>query len=344
MDGLKASASAPLLDRLSVLSDPVRPRLLLLLEAHELTVTELCAVLQLPQSTMSRHLKALSDSGWVASRAEGTSHLYTLAPAGRAPAAAQLWALVKTEIAGSVAAKQDAHRLAGILAERQSRSREFFASSAGQWDRMREELFGGRFHLTALVGLLDEDWVVGDLGCGTGQSRPPSRRSSGRSSRSTARRKCSTPRATGCALGRSGGQRRAAARHARGAADRRRDTRRGVADAGAASPAGARPGAGRDGARAEAGRAAAGRRHAAARSRELPPADGPRLARLLGAADRAGARTAGFTGVRIVPLPADAAAKGPALFAATARRGTVAASKPPARPNRTTGRATARPS
>jgi ubiquinone/menaquinone biosynthesis C-methylase UbiE len=56
-----------------------------------------------------------------------------------------------------------------VLARRHGRSRQFFASEAGQWDRMREELFGHRFELQALMGLLDPDWVVGDLGCGTGQ-------------------------------------------------------------------------------------------------------------------------------------------------------------------------------
>jgi ArsR family transcriptional regulator len=34
---------------------------------------------------------------------------------------------------------------------------------------LREELFGSRFHLEALAGLLDATWIVGDLGCGTGQ-------------------------------------------------------------------------------------------------------------------------------------------------------------------------------
>ena len=34
---------------------------------------------------------------------------------------------------------------------------------------MRGELFGRRFDLLALLGLLNDDWVVGDLGCGTGQ-------------------------------------------------------------------------------------------------------------------------------------------------------------------------------
>ena len=67
-----------ILEHLSALSDSTRSRILLLLDRHELTVSELCAILQLPQSTVSRHLKALSDTGWVGVRAEGTSNLYTL--------------------------------------------------------------------------------------------------------------------------------------------------------------------------------------------------------------------------------------------------------------------------
>ena len=34
---------------------------------------------------------------------------------------------------------------------------------------MRDELFGDRVHLGALAALADSDWVLGDLGCGTGQ-------------------------------------------------------------------------------------------------------------------------------------------------------------------------------
>ncbi|HRN52800.1 MAG TPA: metalloregulator ArsR/SmtB family transcription factor, partial [Gemmatimonadaceae bacterium] len=61
----------PLFDRLSALADPIRSRLLLLLERHELTVSELCSVLQLPQSTVSRHLKVLSAAGWLVAREDG---------------------------------------------------------------------------------------------------------------------------------------------------------------------------------------------------------------------------------------------------------------------------------
>ncbi len=159
---------APILDHLSALADATRNRLLLLLEAHELTVTELCGVLQLPQSTVSRHLKALADAGWITSRAEGTSRLYTMSREQLDAPTRRLWLLVREQVSGSRRASQDHHRLQGVLAERRTKSQEFFSSSAGQWDRLREELFGPIFHLQALLGLVDDRWVVGDLGAGTG--------------------------------------------------------------------------------------------------------------------------------------------------------------------------------
>jgi ArsR family transcriptional regulator len=67
-----------LLGDLAALGDPVRSRILLLLERTELTVSDLCRVLLLPQSTVSRHLKTLADSGWVRSRRDGTSRYYAL--------------------------------------------------------------------------------------------------------------------------------------------------------------------------------------------------------------------------------------------------------------------------
>jgi len=55
-----------------------------------------------------------------------------------------------------------------VLARRRTTSEAFFSSSASQWDRLREELFGPTSHIKALGGLLDPNLVVGDLGCGTG--------------------------------------------------------------------------------------------------------------------------------------------------------------------------------
>lgn len=162
------TVSTAIFDDLSTLADPTRSRMLLLLERHELTVSELCTVLQLPQSTVSRHLKTLADSGWVVSRRDGTSRYYTLSVDDREHAR-RLWSLLRDQVSTTAGADQDARRLKNVLARRQSKSQEFFESTAGQWDKVRSELFGPASHLQALPALLDERWTVGDLGCGTGQ-------------------------------------------------------------------------------------------------------------------------------------------------------------------------------
>jgi ArsR family transcriptional regulator len=161
---------AAIFDDLTALSDATRSRMLLVLERHELTVGEICAIMQLPQSTVSRHLKTLSDAGWVASRREGTSRFYTLALDDRNHTTRRLWTLLRDQVSATSGADQDARRLRGVLARRQTASQEFFSSAAGRWDRLRAELFGPASYLQALAGLLDGTWTVGDLGCGTGQA------------------------------------------------------------------------------------------------------------------------------------------------------------------------------
>src|SRR3954468_1804026 len=160
--------SAPaLFGQMTALADPTRSRLLVALERNELTVNELTAVLQLPQSTISRHLKALSAEGWLDSRAEGTSRYYRIASSSLDPASRKLWSIVRDEGMHTNPAEHAALRSQAVLAERSTRSQQFFSTFAGQWDRMRLELFGRRADI-ALLGLLDESWTVADLGCGTG--------------------------------------------------------------------------------------------------------------------------------------------------------------------------------
>ncbi len=48
----------------------VRLRLLRVLEREELGVGELSKILQLPQSTVSRHLKLLHDGDWIERRSD----------------------------------------------------------------------------------------------------------------------------------------------------------------------------------------------------------------------------------------------------------------------------------
>src|SRR5262245_37715171 len=90
-------ATANVLDRLSVLADPTRSRILLLLERHELTVGELCAILQLPQSTVSRHLKLLADDGWLVARGEATTRFYKMVAGRLDNSTRDLWSVVRQQ-------------------------------------------------------------------------------------------------------------------------------------------------------------------------------------------------------------------------------------------------------
>src|SRR5574338_243451 len=154
-------------DRLATLADPTRGRILLALEQHELTVGELCAVLGLPQSTTSRHLKVLADDGWVSSRQDGTSRFYSR-NASLEIGAERLWTVVADDLRRDAAHARDLTRLTEVITQRREKSREFFAGVGDSWDAVRQELFGSAVGGGALLGLLDDQWTVGDLGCGSG--------------------------------------------------------------------------------------------------------------------------------------------------------------------------------
>lgn len=156
-----------LLGRMGSLADPIRLRLLHLLEGAELGVAELCDVLRLPQSTASRHLKLLADRGWLASRRERTNNLYRMAEPLDA-AARRLWRVARADSQGWPALAQDRMRLERRLRERRGAAERFFAGAAAEWDRLRAELYGRAFEKAALLALLPPSWSVADLGCGTG--------------------------------------------------------------------------------------------------------------------------------------------------------------------------------
>lgn len=160
----------PLLHWLDPLTDAARIRLLYLLDSQELSVGELASVLQLPQSTVSRHLKRLFDSGWIVRRSEGTAAMYRRASSNLDVTARQLWDLAQRDCANDAQCLEDAHRACEVIAQRRVDSRRFFGQVGGEWTELRKELFGDVLSAEGLLGLLDPEWVVADLGCGTGMT------------------------------------------------------------------------------------------------------------------------------------------------------------------------------
>lgn len=162
-----------LTDQLALLSDPVRLRLLRVLEREQLSVGELARILQLPQSTVSRHLKQLADAGFLFARAEGTSTIYRLILDDLDGHQRTLWMLLRERLAGdhdNTELAEDLRRLSGVLDDRRVDTKSFFGKVAGEWDSVRTELFGDRATVLALLSLVPSDWVVADLGCGTGNA------------------------------------------------------------------------------------------------------------------------------------------------------------------------------
>lgn len=156
----------PLLGWMELLAEPTRLRALRALERSELSVLELCDVLALPQSTVSRHLRTLADAGWVTARRRGTQSLYAWA-AGLDAGARRLWQVARAESDGWASVRRDAARLQAVRARRDGAQR-FFAGAAGAWDELRVRTYGRALGTEALLALLPPGWTVADLGCGTG--------------------------------------------------------------------------------------------------------------------------------------------------------------------------------
>lgn len=138
------------------------------LASEELSVGEAAAVVQTPQSSVSRHLKMLHDAGLVARRSEGPASFYRLTLDDLAQPARGLWMSVREAVDAYAESAADSARLRDVLRERRSDSQAFFGRVAGEWDDLRARLFGDAFTASALLGLLAENWTVIDVGCGTG--------------------------------------------------------------------------------------------------------------------------------------------------------------------------------
>jgi ArsR family transcriptional regulator len=67
---------------LRAFSDPLRLRILNLLQSGELCACDLVDILQVPQPTLSRHMSHLSKARLLKKREERSWNFYTLAPAG----------------------------------------------------------------------------------------------------------------------------------------------------------------------------------------------------------------------------------------------------------------------
>jgi len=154
--------------QLTMLSDPMRIRILRVLSTDSCTVGELVVIFECPQSTVSRHLKMLSSQGWLTRRAVGASSWYAFNVADLPAPQRQLWSIVSSEFQEDYS--RDLSRLHSTIAMRHTDSAEFFQRIGQKWSELRADLFGDAFLLQAIGQLMPPGLIVADLGCGTGDA------------------------------------------------------------------------------------------------------------------------------------------------------------------------------
>jgi ArsR family transcriptional regulator len=148
------------------LADPTRLRLLLLLEREELAVHELVQVLDMAQSTVSRHLGILRDAGLLEDRREGTTIFYRLKPGeGRW---GEVWDLTVRTLQDDATRSRDLAALESILEERALRTRSWFDAVGPEWESLRAVFHDDVQRARAITRLVPTELTVADIGTGTG--------------------------------------------------------------------------------------------------------------------------------------------------------------------------------
>ena len=158
-----------ILKSLSLIADPTRVRMLLLLEREELNVAELQEILSLPQSNISAQLAKLKGAGLVNDRRSGKNRLYRLEEPtpNDQDSHAHFLALLKaagTEMHETV---QDAIALEIVLRKRAETAKAYFDALAGKFGR---HYIPGRSWKALGETLLKlmPPLVIADLGAGEG--------------------------------------------------------------------------------------------------------------------------------------------------------------------------------
>ncbi len=158
-----------ILKSLSLISDPTRVRILLLLKQEELSVAELQEVLALPQSNISAQLAKLKSAGLVTDRRSGKNRLYQLdEPAGKdRPAHDHFLALMEAAGAELKETKKDGAALRVVLRKRVRSAQAYFDTLAGKFGRHYIPGRSWKGLGETLLKLLPP-LVIADLGAGEG--------------------------------------------------------------------------------------------------------------------------------------------------------------------------------
>jgi ArsR family transcriptional regulator len=162
-------SSDEMVEVLRAAGEPTRLRILALLAQEELSVMEICQILDQSQPRVSRHLKLLSEAGLIERFPDGAWVFYRLAAGGARKAFLDgVLDLVEDE---GHQADADSGRLQGVRRSRTQSAAAYFARNADHWDQIRSLYVSEDDVETAIVEAAGEGPFrqLVDLGSGTGR-------------------------------------------------------------------------------------------------------------------------------------------------------------------------------
>jgi SAM-dependent methyltransferase len=152
-----------------LLGDEARLRILRLLDAERLNVTELTSILGIAQSGVSRHLGLLKDAGLVEERRDAGFTFFRLAPGlqGGENGFGPVWPLLRAHFDTAAATREGRADEARLEEVRRVRKENFDEHGA---DDERGQIIPGRSWAAwaRALGHLLPPLVIADLGCGDG--------------------------------------------------------------------------------------------------------------------------------------------------------------------------------
>jgi len=161
-----------LLTALSASADPTRLRLLALAASGAFCVNDFCEILGQSQPRLSRHLKLLSEAGFLTRAREGTNVWFTLAQGSHGRLARDILGHLPED---EPLLEADLRGAARVLAERARQATAEFTANGADWDEMRAldlPADAVETRLLALIGQIAPAAGFGrmlDIGTGTGR-------------------------------------------------------------------------------------------------------------------------------------------------------------------------------
>ena len=148
------------------LSDITRLRLLNILLRHELSVNEVVSLMDMGQSRISRHLKILTEAGFLECRRDGGWAFYFISTQGQGR---DFIDSIKYLLDEEPLFHEDLLRAEHIVRDRSLKTMQFFNQIAFKWDLLKREILGNFDLSDAIIQEIPQCHVAVDLGCGTGE-------------------------------------------------------------------------------------------------------------------------------------------------------------------------------